>query len=59
MCELTSFVFTVGASTMLAMNADEKFKSKLEEAEKELLEDKVSKLNDDTRKSIYDQVSFT
>jgi len=22
MCELTSFVFTVGASTMLAMNAD-------------------------------------
>ncbi len=23
MCELTSFVFTVGASTMLAMNADE------------------------------------
>ena len=23
MCELTSFVFTVGASTMLAMNADQ------------------------------------
>jgi hypothetical protein len=23
MCELTSFVFTVGASTILAMNADE------------------------------------
>lgn len=39
----------------LAMNADEKFKSKLEEAEKELLQDKVSKLNDDTKKSIYDQ----
>ena len=40
----------------LAMSANENFKPKLEEAEKNLLESKVSKLNDDTKKTIYDQV---
>merc|ERR1712136_390273 len=39
----------------LSMSANENFKPKLEEAEKNLLESKVSKLNDDTRKTIYDQ----